>query len=136
MKTTNYFDTFISVSEDCTAQKGEVPPLKEDKKSIARIQFELINGSPYRFTSDDILFNVYAKRNDIAEDKMSREREEFFSKDQACLRSSPLVKRYGWGIHYNEKGLISIYPMESKEYKIFSRDKELKQLKGMRSKRK
>ena len=136
MKTTNYFETFISVAEDCPLQKGEIPPLKEDKKSIARIQYELIMENPYKVTSDDVLFSVHAKRNDISENKLLIEKEKFFSKGQACLRSSPLVKRYGWGIHYNEKGLISIYPMESKEYKIFSRDKELKQLKGMRSKRK
>jgi hypothetical protein len=53
--TTNYFNTFISVSEDCLAETGTVPPVK-DKKTIARIQYELLINSPYVYSSDDIIY--------------------------------------------------------------------------------
>lgn len=46
--TTNYFDTFIQVADDCPVMDGEVPPLKGKEKSIATIQFELIRGNPYQ----------------------------------------------------------------------------------------
>ena len=34
--TTNYFDTFIEVAEDCPAQKAEVPPENTKRKTVAR----------------------------------------------------------------------------------------------------
>jgi hypothetical protein len=40
--TTNYENTFISVSEDCPAIYAEVPPVKGDKRTTANIQFEMI----------------------------------------------------------------------------------------------
>lgn len=51
------------------------------------------------------------------------------------MRSSPLAKRYGFGIHSDAKGKIALYAMESKEYATFASD-NLKHLKAMRSKRK
>ena len=136
MKTTNYIETFISVSEDSPAIAAEIPPSKNGVKTIAGVQYELIKNNPYKYTSDDVIFAVYAQRNGIETEEMQAEREKFFSKGQACLRSSPLVKRYGWGVHSNSEGRVAIYSIESKEYREFSNDKSLKQLKGMRSKRK
>jgi hypothetical protein len=135
MKTTNYFDAFISVSEDSPAKRGEIPPLKNGEKTIAGLQYDLIKSNPYLYTSDEVVFAVYAQRNIIGKGDMETERERFFSKGQPCLRSSSLVKRYGWSVHSNNEGRVAIYPMESKEYLMYSGDKSLKQLKGMKSKK-
>lgn len=51
--TSDYTNTFIEVSEDCKAEKSIEPPLKAEKKSIARMQYELLNSYPYEFTSDE-----------------------------------------------------------------------------------
>lgn len=134
--TTNYIDTFIEVADDCPASGGEIPPAKSDKKSVARLQYDLIAMSPYRYTSDDILFLVFTERNTIAQKDWRKAREEFFSKGQACLRSSPLTKRYGWGIHCNEAGKIALYGRQSQEYQKWVNDKNLKKVKAMRSTRK
>ncbi|HEV7347513.1 DUF6157 family protein [Telluribacter sp.] len=66
MKThsTNYFDTFIEVAEDTKVNSGVKPPTKE-KASVAEIQYELIAKNPYKYTSDDIFFQIYADRNDL-----------------------------------------------------------------------
>jgi len=61
--------------------------------------------------------------------------KKFFSKGQPCLRSSPLVKRYGWGVHFNKDGKAAIYAIESSEYRKLYKDKTIKHLKGMKSKR-
>ena len=135
MKTTNYIDTFIEIADDCPLLQAEVPPLKSGLKTIAGMQYEMIKENPYKYTSDDVIFTIYARRNDITQTEFEKEREKFFSKGQACLRSSPLSKRYGWGVHSNPEGKIAIYAVESEEYKKFSTDKRLKQLKAMRSKR-
>lgn len=135
MKTTNYYNTFIETAEDCPVQAAEVPLEKEGKKTIANIQFEMIIEHPYRYTSDDVIFNAYALKNNISKKDADKERAAFFSKGQACLRTSPLAKRYGWGIHFNEEGKIAIYPAGSEEYNKFTADKSLKHLKAVRSKR-
>lgn len=131
--TTNYHNTFIEVAEDCPALIGEVPPLKGDTKTVANIQFELLSRNPYKYTSDDILFRVFALRNDLIESELESARQQFFSKGQPCFRSSPLTKRYGWGIHSNSEGKIALYGCETVEYKKLSDDKNLKIVKAMKS---
>ena len=133
--TTNYENAFISVAEDCPISKAEIPPSKGDKKSIANIHYDIISKNPYQYTSDDVVFQAYAEKNDLIESEYSEVRAEFFSKGQACLRCSPLVKRYGWGIHHDSEGKIALIAKGSSEYEKFQEDKNLKQLKGMRSKR-
>lgn len=133
--TTNYTDTFIEVADDSPAMQGEIPPLNEKNKSVARLQYELLNSNPYKFTSDDVLFQVYAIRNDIPESKLKAAREQFFSKGQPCLRSSPLTKRYGWGVHNDHDGKIALFGVETEAYEKFVKEKELQTVKAMRSKR-
>jgi hypothetical protein len=133
--TTNYFNTFVEVSDDCPAGRGTIPPINDKSKSIANIQFDLISKNPYKLNSDDVLFQVYASRNDLTEYEFESEKKIFFSKGQACFRSSPLTKRYGWGIHCNELGKIALFGVETKEYQKFLSDVSVKKVKAMRSKK-
>lgn len=138
MKThsTNYTNTFISVAEDCPVSKAEIPPQKGDEKTVANLQFDMVYDNPYKYTSDELIFDIHAKRKGIGKAELNAEQETFFSKGQPCLRSSPLAKRYGWGIHHDDKSRVAIYPIESKEYKQLSTDKSTAQTKAMRSSRK
>ena len=133
--TTNYFDAFIEVAEDCPVTKGEIPPITNTTKSIARLQYEMLSKNPYAFTSDDILFRVYADRNDLTESELPAAREQFFSKGQPCLRASPLTKRYGWGIHSDNNGKVAMVGVETQAYEAFIKNAALKKVKAMRSKR-
>lgn len=134
MKThsTNYFDTFIEVAEDTKATKGLPPPAK-NKKTTAEMQYELIAHNPYKYTSDDILFQVYANRHDVHKTEYKQARERFFSKGQPCFRASPLPKTYGFGIHSNSEGKIALYGLETVEYQSFLDDTQTKKVKAMRS---
>lgn len=133
--TTNYKDTFIEVADDCIATRGEVPPSKGDAKTVATIQFEMVAQNPYKYTSDDVLFQVYAERNGLTEDEYKTGREQFFSKGQACFRASPLTKRYGWGVHSDKDGKIAIFGCETAAYKKLSDNENLKVIKAMKSSR-
>ena len=135
MSSTNYFNTLIEVAEDCPATIGEIPPLKGGKKSIANLQFELLHEHPYAYTSDDVLFSVYATRKEIPKEDWQEARERFFSKGQPCFRASPLTKRYGWGLHSNADGKIALYGIESEEYQRLVTDESVQKKKAMRSKR-
>lgn len=133
--TTNYFDTFITVAEDCKASSGTLPVVKNDKKTIASREFEIISKNPYAFTSDDVLFQIYADKNDLTESEYKTAREQFFSKGQPCLRASPLTKQFGWGVHFDANGKIALYGMETEKYQQLLDDPKIKKVKAMRTSR-
>ncbi len=131
LHSTNYTDTFIEVAEDTNATQGIIPPAK-NKKTIAQMQYEMISQNPYKFTSDDVLFLVFAERNNLSEDERPQAREVFFSKGQPCFRTSPLTKMYGFGIHSNREGKIALYGMETEAYQQFIADSKIKKVKAMK----
>ncbi|MDP1816236.1 MAG: DUF6157 family protein [Leadbetterella sp.] len=133
--TTNYFNTFIEIAEDCPIDQAEIPPLKGDTKSVANLQFEMINKNPYKFSSDDVLFQVFVDRKEILKEEIATARKAFFSKGQACFRASPLTKRYAWGIHSNSEGKIALIAAGTDEYEKLINDPNLKKYKAMKSKR-
>lgn len=135
MKTTNYYNTLITVAEDCKLQKAQVPPMKDGKKTIANQHFERITSTMENCTSDDVIFETYAARNEIHLSQWDEERTVFFSKGQPCLRTSPLAKKYGWGIWSNNQGLIQLVAIESEAYQKLLEDKTIIKVKAMRSSR-
>lgn len=136
MHTTNYRETFIVVAEDSAAERGTVPPVKVEKPSIASRTWKLIAEHPYEYTSDDVIFTVWADRNEIPENERQEAREVFFSKGQACLRASDLGKKYGWGIHHDGEGRVALVGMESETYRELAARDDVRVVKAMRSSRK
>ena len=136
MHSTNYFNTFIEIAEDSPVAAAEVPPIRGAKKSVANLQFEMVYDHPYQYTSDEVIFGVFAQRKGFTKNELDAEREAFFSKGQACFRASPLTKRYGWGLHSDAEGKIALFPAGSEAYQKFLTDPEVKKVKAMRSSRK
>ncbi len=136
MHSTNYFNTLIEIAEDSRAQIGQIPPTTKGTPSVARLQFEMLHDQPYKYTSDDVLFTVFAIRNNIPESEREEQRGIYFAKGRPCFRASPLTKRYGWGIHSNCEGKIALYSANSQEYQKLIADETVKKKKAMRSKRK
>lgn len=132
---TNYYNTFIAVADDCPASTGEIPMEKGGQKTIAGQQLEMIGKNPYQYTSDEVLFTLFAKRNDLIGDELEEVRKKFFSKGQACLRASALGKRYGWGIHHNAEGKIALYGCNTPEYRDYLNQQGMKVVKAMRTKK-
>lgn len=139
MHTTNCFNTFIQVAEDCPARTGEEPPRRAGKPTVACLQYGMIAKAPYKYTSDDVIFATSAPGRELAvkatETEKQAAREAFFSRGQACMRASSLGKRFGWGVHADSKGRVTLYPIESKRYQALARDPKLTQVRAMRSKR-
>jgi hypothetical protein len=135
MHTTNYYNTFIEVAEDCPVEAAETPRAKAGKATVPAMQYELIGARPYRYTSDEVLFDIHARRNGL-DPADPAERQKFFSKGQPCLRSSPLGKRYGWGIHFDAEGKVALYPRESEAYERLAGDETLAHTRAMRTSRK
>jgi hypothetical protein len=116
----NYVDTFIAVADSCPAAAGTVPQVKASKKPVAVIQYEMLAGHPYEYKQEDVLFETFVRHKQIPASELKARgkalREEFFAKDQPCLRTSPLAKTYGWGFHFDREGKVAMYGVESTEY--------------------
>jgi hypothetical protein len=116
MERVDYVHTFIAVAPDCAATSGTPPPVREESPSVAARMYRLIAEHPYRFTSADVIFTVYADRQGIPAGDRTAARAEFYARSQACLRSSDLGKRYGWGIHADADGRLALYGVGTDEY--------------------
>ncbi len=135
----SYKNTFIKVSEDCPVSISEIPKEKVGKKPAHLIQYELLTNKPYTFDHESLIFEVYLQHKNIPKEITAQEKQEMwqqmFSKGHPCMRASALVKRYGFGAHYNDEGKIAIYPVESAAYKELLENASVKKLPGMKSKR-
>ncbi|MBD2870648.1 DUF6157 family protein [Paenibacillus arenilitoris] len=138
----NYYNTFITVSPDCPAEFGTVPPDKKDGRTKPGLEYELAAGHPYGYTQEEMLYEVHVRHKgyspEVLAEKGEEIRAEFFSKPKACFRASMLPKKYGWGVHFNEEGKMALVPMESEAYHRFASNEEgkLKVVPGMRSSKK
>ncbi len=133
-----YTNTFIAVAEDCRAATGEVPPDRGGAPTVAGIQYAMLTADPGRWTQEDVLIASapgIRGRTDVDAGELERLRAEYFAQPRACLRASPLPKTFGWGLHYDEAGRITLHAVDSDSYARLSRDPGLTQLRAMRSRR-
>lgn len=135
MESVDYLDTFIAVAPDFCGDAATVPKPRAGKPTIASATWELIHYAPYKLTSGDVIFTVWADRREIPIEDRDQARRDFFAKPQACLRASDLGKRYGWGIHADSEGRLAVYPVGSTEYAEHTRDPGLTVRSAMRSRR-
>ncbi|WP_333852341.1 DUF6157 family protein [Epilithonimonas sp.] len=133
--TTNYTNTLIEIAEDSPVSASVIPVAKNDKKTIANYQYEKLSKHPLKYTSDELLFEIFAERNDISSSELEEEKQNYFSKGQACLRTSPLAKKSGFGIFHNQDSKVKLIPVESEEYQQLLKDDSVKKVKAMKSKR-
>lgn len=132
--TTNYYNTLITISEDSPTLTSVTPDL--GKSSVASQQFQWITDHPYELTSDDVIFRRVAEKEGIADHLRESAQQEYFQTGRACLRTSPLAKQYGWGIHSNEEGKIALVAVESEAYAALMADDAIKKVAAMRKSRK
>jgi hypothetical protein len=135
----NYRNTFITAADDCPVGQGAVPPDRAGQPTVAGAQFAMLHAHPYRFTSEDVIFETSSARRalgpDVSTKALADERARFFARPQACLRASPLPKRFGWGVHCDDQGRVAIFGIESNEYAELSHRASLDQRQAMRSRR-
>lgn len=130
---TNYYNTLITIADDSPTRQSVVPDLT--KSSVAAQQFTWISDQPYELTSDDVIFNRVAEKEGISEADRASARAEYFLKGRACLRTSPLAKQYGWGIHHDADGKLALVAAESEDYARLVADEGVTKVMAMRSKR-
>lgn len=130
---TNYYNTLITLAPDSLAQESSIPDLS--KSSVAAQQFQWIHDHPYELTSDEVIFLRVAEKEGLSEDEIPAAQAEYFQKGRACLRTSPLAKKHGWGIHSDAEGKVALVAVESQEYAEMLEDDSIKKISAMRSSR-
>ena len=123
---TNYHSTLITVADDCPV--GEATP-PDRAGSVARLQYEMLRDAPYSLTSDELLLAVDTARFGYVD------ATAWAAKPRACLRASPLVKRYGFGLHHDAEGRVALVPMGSDAYARLMSDPDVRKRPGMRNRR-
>ncbi len=133
-----YFDTFIAVAED-SPTSASTPPKVRERPTVAQLQYDMLVDSPFRYTMEDVLFEVWFRRQDyehLAADEKHALRTEFLSKPMACLRASPLSKSHGFGFAFDAEGKVALVAMESESYREYAARDDLTQTRAMATKRK
>ena len=134
----NYHSTFIAVAEDCPVQVAMEPPQRGARTSAAQIHLAMARDHAGTYTQEQILFHTHLHTKGLDPTDHPEQGETwvaFFSKGQPCLRTSPLAKRYGWGLLFDDHGRVTAVARESELYDRLLRDPRLRQLRAMRSKR-
>ena len=132
MRTTNYTNTLIEMSADCPAESATVP---NKPGTVAALQYELLSDNPYGFTSDELLAAVATIRQKRPISERPAVMAELLSKPQACLRSSPLVKNYGWCLHHDSKGKVALVAPDSDAYRQLHADPGVAKIRGLRARK-
>ncbi|SMY07985.1 DUF6157 family protein [Flavimaricola marinus] len=130
MHSTNYTNTLILPSPDCRAEASVAPP---KPGTVAALQHAALIDAPYQMTSDDLLVQITATRRGLDSGDHADLRQEIFAKGQPCLRASPLVKTYGWGVHHDGEGKVSLIARNSPEFASLVADESITKTPGMRS---
>ena len=117
-------NTFVQVAPDSTATRAVIPTARDGKKTIQMIQYQLLTAQPYSLTLNDLIFEIFVKRNNIKSTDLELHKgtiwAELFSKPHPCMRASMLPKKYGWGVHYDAAGKIALHALESEKYQRLS----------------
>jgi hypothetical protein len=100
-------EELIEVAESCPMHHAVEPPDERCEKTVARIAYEVLTESPYRYTEAEFFYEVHFVRRNRPDLKI----------ESYNIRRSPLAQRYGWGIHRNPEGKLALVAMESDRYR-------------------
>jgi hypothetical protein len=94
-KTLNYHDVLVQVADDCPVTAAQVPQARGGRKTKAVVEYELLAKHPYRYTEEDIAFEVYAILHHIPKAKRRTERTKLVSKGHPHLLAPREALRLG-----------------------------------------
>lgn len=136
----NYYNTLIQIAPDSPVEVSAIPTSNRKKTPSHIIAFDMLKDNPYKYTQEEILFEVHVRHKGYSPEEVEAQRDqlwgEFYAKPKACYRASPLTKKFGWGVHFDAQGRMALISAESEKYAQYAADESLKQLLAMRSSRK
>jgi hypothetical protein len=98
-------EELILIAEDSPVVESIVPHDKPPK-TIARIEFEILNEYPYQYFESELFIEVHINKRKRPDLKI----------DSCNIKRSPLLQKCGWGIHRNQEGKLALVAVNSEEY--------------------
>lgn len=115
-------EELILVAYDCPVIESIVPGDKSPK-TVDRIVYEVLNEYPYQYSESELFIEVHINKRKRPDLKI----------DSYNIKRSPLLQKYGWGIHRNQAGKLALVPVNSEEYTQLS--KTIKTTRSYRNKK-
>lgn len=100
-------EELIEIAEDSSVGRAVEPPDEGPEKTIPRIAYEVLIESPYRYTEMELFHEVHVVRRNRPDLKI----------ESYNIKRSPLVQRFGWGIHRNKEGKLALIRVDSDTYR-------------------
>lgn len=100
-------EELILISPD---SKSDVAVVPKEGNSIARIAYEILIENPYKYTEAEYHHELHVVRRNKPDLKIS----------SYNVKRSPLLKKFGWGVHKNAEGKMALIPANSEEYRELS----------------
>ena len=111
----------VVVALDCPTDEAVAPPPGRRGPSVAEVQHAMLTAEPFRWTENEVLFESWWRRQDVATTASDAEKEQaralWSQGSRPCLRASPLPQRYGWGLLFDEDDRVALCAVESDEYR-------------------
>lgn len=133
-----YTNTLITIAKDSPVEVSETPTSTRENTPMHIVVYELLLGNPYGHNHEQLVFEshiIHKKLGDLSREEKEVLWEKLMKRTHACLRTSPLTKKYGYGAHYDAVGNIALYPAESMVYKKFVKDKDIEKIPAMKNKK-
>lgn len=121
--TLDYQEELIEVAEDCEVLHAIAPTYKGHTKPVHRIAYEVLSEHPYTFNEQEFHHEVHVVRRHRVDLKL----------DTYTIKRSPLVKRFGWGIHRNSSRKLGLVARESELYQALQNDPHVKKTPSCRT---
>jgi hypothetical protein len=111
MENVDYTDTFIAVAPDMTATSGgrSGAAAAGTDRGVGDLRTGYAEPVPAPVVRGD-LHRLGGSTKGIPAEERDAAWGDFFAKPRACLRSSDLGKRFGWGLHADALSAASRYP--------------------------
>lgn len=75
----SYSNTFIRVAADCPVETGVIPVSSKPQLPAHIIQYELLADCPYRYTHEELLYEVHVRHKQIPEEERTSRRAELWA---------------------------------------------------------
>jgi len=102
----------IKVSEDCPVSASVIPQDTRLSKTLPVLFFEELIKNPYFYTEKQLIERIHLEIR-----KKSGLKLESYS-----IRRNPLLKKYGRGIHMDEKNRLALVACDGGKYKALLAD--------------
>lgn len=118
-------EKLITISEDSPTKIAVVPVSKRKSKTLPQMYFEELKAQPYKYTEQELAKRIHHDLRNMPHLKI----------ENYNIKRSPLLERFGWGIHVDGAGRLGLVGCDSEKYLQFLQNPDIKKVKAYRTRK-